>query len=147
MGKTKDIKNIIAGFIEEVSGTSENIRKVYSHFEPMPSEFPCVMVFLKNINEDRLDFQDNQVDADYQIKLCVPFPANAKKSVLEDLRLDCIDDIMARLRKKDALETLGGEVFQTKFSAGEPYIETEAELPMLITDFTFETSRAEFIEQ
>jgi len=145
MGKTRTVKTTIATLLSEVVGTTKNIRKIYGYFESAPTEFPCVMVFLKGISEDRLDFGNNQVNANYQIKLCLPLGGSADREEIENLRLDCIDDIMDRLRKSDAVETLGGDVFKTSFTAGEPYEELEAEFPMLVTDFLYETARSEMI--
>lgn len=147
MGKTKDIKNKISDLIAEVTGTNQNIRKLYRYFEPTPSEFPCVMVYLKSIDEERLDFQDNQVNAEYQIKLCLPLQKTANQETTEDLRMDCIDDILVRLRKKDAVETLDGLTFKADIVSGEPYLELDSSIPMLITDLTLATSRTEFIAE
>lgn len=128
-----------------IAGTTKLIRKVYGYFEPTPREFPCVLVFLKNFDEERLDFQDNQLNAQYVVKLCIPQEEGTDNSEIEDLRLDCIDAILDRLRASDAVETLGGETFSTDISSGEPYMTTEAEFPMLVTDITISTSASKLI--
>lgn len=141
----KTIKNSLATYLEEIAGTGFKIRKVYSYFEPTPTEFPCVQVYLKQFDEDRLDFQDNQLNSDFMIKLCVPQEQNADNEEIEDLRLDCIDAILDRLRKSDAVETLGGETFSADISAGEPYMDNETSMPMLVTDITISTSSSKII--
>jgi len=141
----KTIKNSIAAYLEEISGAGFKVRKVYSYFEPTPTEFPCVMVYLKQFDETRLDFQDNQLNSDFLIKLCVPQEQGADNAEIEDLRLDCIDAVLDRLRKADASETLGGETFSAEVSAGEPYMDNETSIPMLVTDITMATSASKLI--
>ncbi len=142
MTKTRLVKTAITTILSDVVGRTQNIRKLYGYFNGSPDEFPCVMVYMKDINEERLDFHDNQVNTGFQLKLCVPLDQTSNREEMEDLRLDCIDDIMNRMRKSDAIETLGGEVFSTDFSAGEPYEELDATFPMLVTDLTLDTSRS-----
>ena len=142
MGATSTVKTAITTLLADIVGTSQNIRKLYGYFEGSPTEFPCVMVYMKEITEERLDFHDNQINTGFQIKLCIPLEQGTDRETMEDLRLDCIDDVMDRLRKSDAVETLGGSVFKTDFTAGEPYEENEASIPILVTDLTLDTSRS-----
>lgn len=145
MGKTRTIKSAIATLLSDIVGTDKNIRKLYGYFEPKPTEFPCVMVYMRNADEERLDFGNNQVNVDYMIKIVLPLEKNADMEEIEDLRLDCMDDVLDRLRKTDAVETLGGHTFQTQFTAGEPYMENDADFPVLVTDLTLSTSRSEIL--
>jgi hypothetical protein len=141
----KTIKNAIGTYLESISGREFKIRKVYKYFEPTPSEFPCVLVYLKQFDEERLDFQDNKLNSDFIIKLCIPQESDADNEDIEDLRLDCIDAVLDRLRASDAIETLGGETFSTEISSGEPYMDNEAEFPMIVTDITISTSASKLI--
>jgi len=145
MGNTRTIKTAISTILSDVVGVGFNIRKLYGYFEPSPAEFPCVMVYMRNANETRLDFGSNQTNVEYSIKLIVPLEQRANSEAMEDLRLDCMDDVLDRLRKKDAVETLGGVVFKTEIIAGEPYMDNGANFPVLVTDLVLRTSRCENI--
>lgn len=145
MTATKTIKSGIATYLADIVGITKNIRKMYSYFEPNPSEFPCIMVYSQNSSEERLDFRSNAVSQNFMIKVCIPLEKGADMADMEDLRTDCVDDVKNRLRKSDAVETLGGLVYEANTNVGEPYVEENATFPLLVCDIIVETKRQEFI--
>lgn len=141
----KNIKNAIQNYLEEIAGTDEKIRKIYGYFEPVPTEFPCAMVYLQTFDEERLDFGSNTVNADFIVKLCIPQPPEADYSVLEDLRLDCVQSIVDKLNSQSAAETLGGVCYSAIITTGEPEYDNETAIPTLVTGIVISTKSQKFL--